>query len=78
MVFAAKQVRFAPLTGSGYGSGSTGSGGSTARNPASKTQKKKKAAKDKAAAGGKPAATREKDLPAGAKPTWKKGEEGRD
>jgi hypothetical protein len=75
---ASASRHLASSTGSGYGSGSTGSSGSTAPNPASKTQQKKKAAKDKAAAGGKPAAAGEKEVPAGAKPAWKKGDEGRD
>ena len=68
----------ASSTGLGYGSGSNGNSGSTAPNPASKTPQKNKVAKDKATAGGKPAAAWEKKVPTGAKPTRKKGEEGRD
>jgi hypothetical protein len=74
---ASASRHLASSTGSGYGSGSTGSSGSTTPNPASKTQQKKKVAKDRATAGGKPAAAGEKEVPAGAKRTWKKGEEGR-
>ncbi len=64
-------------SGSGYGAGSSGSSGSTSPNHVSKTRPKKKATKNTAAAGGKPAAAREKELPAGAKPAGKKDEEGR-
>ena len=75
---ASASRHLASSTGSGYGSGSSGNGGSTTPNYSAKTQQKKKVAKDKAAVHGKPATTREKELPVGAKPTWKKGEEGRD
>ena len=74
----ASASRHLASSGSGHGTGSSGSGGSTAPNPSSKTQQKKKAAKDKAAAGGKPAAAGEKEVPAGAKPAWKKNEDGRE
>jgi hypothetical protein len=75
---ASASHHLASSSGSGYGSGSTGNSGSTTPNPASKTLQKKKAAKGKAAACGKPEAVEEKEPLVGAKPTWKKGEEGRD
>ncbi len=74
---ASASHHLASSTCAGYGTGSSGSSGSTAPNPSSETRQKKKAAKKKAAtAAGKPTTVGEKEGTTGAKPAWKKADAG--